>query len=263
MIIDTSIKDEKRQPAGIIALEMLIQRLINGEFAMGQAIRETCIAKEMGLSRNAVREALNQIVGWDVFEYIPYCGYRMRVFSIRDFLEWNEMREAIEPLAARRLARLRPINVIKMLEQYLDEFEKAIISNSEEKRRRADFKFHLTVVENCGNRCFSHMRNICYMVVLFFYDSTLQSELRYIVENQTSKCLPKHFSPQEFESLNMDLTVEMHRKMLEYIKNGNAEEAESCFRTHTANQVRNLENIIMYYNDLTKRRNIGEELNFK
>lgn len=246
-------KDTDGKPAGVVALELLVQRLINGEFTMGQPLRETCLARELGLSRNAIREALNQIVGWDIFEYIPYCGYRVRKFSLHDFLEWHEMREAIEPLAARRLARLRPPLVIQKLEQCLDELDAAAKVGDIDGRRRADFNFHLAVVENCGNRSFSHMRNIGFLVILFFFDTTFCSELRYVLENSTSKLLPKHFSPQEFDSLNEDLTAKMHRKMLECIKNGDAEGAESCFKTHAANQVHNMENIIMYYGNGLRR----------
>ena len=31
-----------------------------------------------------MREALSQAIGWRLVEYVPYCGYRIRVFTLGD-----------------------------------------------------------------------------------------------------------------------------------------------------------------------------------
>lgn len=240
--------DMEKQPAGIIALGLLIEKLKRGEFQAGQPIRESVLAEEFGLSRNAVREALNQIVGWDIFEYIPYCGYRLRKFTLHDFLEWYEMREAIEPIAARRLALLRPPEVIRKLEGYLEEFEAEAASENYDsgKLTGIDMNFHLTVVENCGNRRFSHMQTIGYFIVLFFCNKAGSSKLVTYVQNSTNQFLPPGFTEKDYTKLNMELTIKKHRKMLDFIIQGKAAEAERCFREHTSVQVSNLQNMIHY-----------------
>ncbi len=243
--------DMEKQPAGIIALGLLIEKLKRGEFQAGQPIRESVLAEEFGLSRNAVREALNQIVGWDIFEYIPYCGYRLRKFTLNDFLEWYEMREAIEPIAARRLALLRPPEVIRKLEGYLEEFEAEAASENYDGRKLTgiDMNFHLTVVENCGNRRFCHMQTIGYFIVLFFCNKAGSSKLVLHVQNSTNQFLPPGFTEKDYFDLNLKLTMERHRALFEHIKNGREAEAERGFREHTSVQVRNLKNIINYLNE--------------
>ncbi len=249
MMIMKNVETEK-QPAGILALQLLIEKLKRGDFKPGQPIRESVLADEFGLSRNAVREALNQIVGWDIFEYIPYCGYRLRKFTLYDFLEWREMREAIEPLAARRLAASRPPEVLKELEKYLVEFEKEAASGNRDNQKLTmlDLSFHLAVVENCGNRRFSYMQTVGYFIAQFFFDKIGETNLALQVSNSTNQHLRPGFSEQDYKDLNMKLTIDKHREMLAHIKNGREVEAERSFREHAADQVHNLKKVIEYLN---------------
>jgi|GEM_PF-5521792 DNA-binding GntR family transcriptional regulator len=245
----------EKQPAGLIALQRLIDKLKRGDFEPGQPIRESVLADEFGLSRNAVREALNQIVGWDIFEYIPYCGYRLRKFTLHDFLEWREMREAIEPIAARRLAELRPPKVIRMLEKYLKEFEAEAASGHCDNRKLniLDLNFHLAVVENSGNRRFNHMQMIGYFIALFFCNKTEASELTLRIPNSTNQFLSPGFTEKDYFELNLKLTIDKHREMFEHIRNGRGAEAEASFREHTGGQVRNLKQVISHlHKDETK-----------
>ena len=111
-------QDLSDSPAGVQALHILLDKLRNNEYPPGTPLRETVLAVEFDLSRNAVREALNRMVGWDIVEYLPFRGYRIRNLSLRDLLEWYELREAIEPIAARRLALIRSRKVVAELEKH-------------------------------------------------------------------------------------------------------------------------------------------------
>ncbi len=236
-----------KQPAGIQALQMIIQKLNHGEFVSGQSIKESVLAKEFELSRNAIREALNQIVGWGIFEYIPYCGYRVRNFTAQDMLEWVEMREAIEPIAARRLARVRPPKVLAEMELALSRQAEAVKINSIAKLRNADIDFHLAVVRHCGNRRFEQLQSVSYLSAAFLFNTANRLPSRYQVSTDTIQHLPSNYTREEFENKANELTLECHRRMWEAIRSGNAAEAENLFREHAHIQVENMENTIMYY----------------
>lgn len=94
--INSKTGDGKMTVTGQVA-QLIIDRIIAGEFAQGHPVRESKLAKELETSRNVVREALNLIVGMGILEYVPYCGYRTKCFTLQNMLEWYEIREGIEP----------------------------------------------------------------------------------------------------------------------------------------------------------------------
>ena len=240
----TSVKPGKK-PDSILAQEKLLELFQNGVFKSGDNLKETVLAPQLGVTRPAMREALNQAVGWGIVEYKPYCGYKIRNFSIYDLLECYEMREALEPVAAWRVAQMRPPKVLAMLEEYLLKLEEAILSGKHEMANLYDSKFHLSVIENCGNRSFTRMQNISNLAATFYINSPT-NQYKHLVQNNTSQFLNKEFTDQEYNELNTRLTVDMHRRMLESLKNGNSEEAAKLFREHAHIQVENLRNIIVF-----------------
>ncbi len=142
-------------PAGSVALQKVMELLVAGTFTSGEPVREVRIAEQLGINRNAVREALNQLVGMDVMEYIPYCGYRLLPYTLRDMLEWHELRLCIEPMAV-RLSDGRPYMALKPLHDELEEIlaieEQCTAKNDQQGCWRCDISFHLKLVECSGNR---------------------------------------------------------------------------------------------------------------
>ena len=142
----------------------LVAMLIRGEMAPGTPIREAALCQQLKMNRGAVREALNQLVGMDVMEYTPYCGYRLLPYTGRDVMEWLQYRQAIEPMALRLLLR-RPWNarveLMAELEELLKREAAAIEAGDQRSIGRCDFCFHLKIVEGSGNRRLggSYMRN--------------------------------------------------------------------------------------------------------
>jgi DNA-binding GntR family transcriptional regulator len=234
-----------KKPASILAQEKLLELFQNGVFKSEETLKESVLAAQFGVTRPAMREALNQAVGWGIVEYKPYCGYKIREFSVYDLLECYEMREAIEPIAAYRLAQVRPPEVLVMLEEYLGKLEKAILANEHEQIVLYDSKFHLSVIEHCGNKSFARMQNISNLAATFYINSPADKFI-HTVQNGTSQFLGESFTDQEYKELNIKLTIDMHRKMLQNLQSGNAEEAEKLFRAHAHEQVKNLRNIIVF-----------------
>ena len=240
-----------RQTSAMQVVNAIFKKISCGELKSGESLKESALAKEFNVNRAAVREALKKIEGWGIISYKPYCGYKIRVFCTQELLEWYELREALEPIAARRLAKVRPANVIQRLEKYLQASEKAVKSKDFINAKKMDMNFHLDIINSCKNKCFVHMQNIYGIAALFLLDqiSTLKS-LNEMIDT-TPEHLSWEFTAEEFAALNSQSTVEQHWEMLNAIKNGDAVFAEKLFRLHSGKLVHNMENIILYYGNLS------------
>ena len=220
-------------PAGVQALHILLDKLRNNEYPPGTPLRETVLAVEFNLSRNAVREALNRMVGWDIVEYLPFRGYRIRNLSLRDLLEWYELREAIEPIAARRLAMIRSPKVIDELEKH-NEVERAALARGDlAAADEAEQAFHSAIVENCGNRSFVRQQNRGYMAMMFLLGSRCLRE-----------CPDYRAAGSYSDKENDRQTCRVHSEIIDLIRAGKAEEAEALVKLHCKIHVQQLMDLI-------------------
>ena len=242
------IKKTDTEQAG----EIIMNMLTGGTVESGQSLKESVIARDYNLSRSSVREALNLAAGMGIVEYTPFCGYQVKTFTLRDILEWYEIREAIEPIAARRLAGIRPSAVLKELGNYIVTMEEAINASEKEKATEFDLKFHLTVINKCGNSAFSRINKLAYIPSLLFMKSSGKIFKQYYnVPNSTNELFNNDYSYEEYEELGIKLTIDMHRKMFDSIRHGDSQKAEALFRLHASRLVKNLSNILV---------TVGEEI---
>src|ERR1700738_1426886 len=70
------------------------------ELAGGTGGSELVIAKELGVSRTPVREAIGQLVAEGLLQQLPTGGVAVAQLSRRDIIDLYELREALEVYAA-------------------------------------------------------------------------------------------------------------------------------------------------------------------
>ncbi len=150
--------------------------LFSKELESGIQLKESVLAKEFNVTRPAMREALSQAIGWRLVEYIPYCGYRIRVFTLGDLRDWVETREGIEPIAARRVASRGLTNDEKkelhgLLAKCMIPMAKREDPND---LLRDDMAFHYAIVRMSGNCRFNEPG------LAGFYNSVLSHHHRYL-----------------------------------------------------------------------------------
>jgi DNA-binding GntR family transcriptional regulator len=233
-------KTTDNKPAMVTVIKRLTDELAVGEFKSGQSIKESVLAKKYGVSRNAIREALNQIVGWGLFEYVPYKGYQVKKFTVHNLLQWDELREALEPIAARRLAKYQPDKALELLRKHCKDMEEAYENMDEEAFAKADYNFHSNVIEYCGNSSFSQLQAISNLAAGFYFSESILNarniqEFRYSLEN---------FNKEENIQDGLFPTLKAHREMSEAIFSGDAMLAEETFRKHARCQVKKLEQYV-------------------
>ena len=75
-------------------------RVLSGEIPTGTRLRQEAIAREFGVSRTPVREALRQLQAIGIAEVKPNRGAVVRAPTARDLREAYEVRAELEGLAA-------------------------------------------------------------------------------------------------------------------------------------------------------------------
>lgn len=88
------------------AYRTLRDRLIMLEIRPGEAINDGRLAAELGIGRTPLREALKRLETDHLVVSYPRRGTFATVVDITELADVSELREALEPLAARRAAKL-------------------------------------------------------------------------------------------------------------------------------------------------------------
>lgn len=81
--------------------EIILERILSGDFAAGERLVETRIARELGVSQGSVREALRALEGLGYVESAPHRGTRVRQAMTREEAQaLRPVRAVLEQLAA-------------------------------------------------------------------------------------------------------------------------------------------------------------------
>jgi len=101
----TSHAPQSARERAYLALQ---QKMLSGEFPAGSSISEASLARELGISRTPLREAIGQLIAQGFLRAIPHRGTVVLEFGKRDIAEIYDVREALELYAVEK-AVARPI----------------------------------------------------------------------------------------------------------------------------------------------------------
>jgi DNA-binding GntR family transcriptional regulator len=131
--------------------DLLLNRILDGEYEPGDRLVETRIARELGISQAPVREALRDLEQLGCIVHEPYRGCSVRRFSVEDLLEAFPVRSALEELAAGWAAERITDEELKRLESCIEGMREAGKAGDAHTASRADVSFHSTIVEASRN----------------------------------------------------------------------------------------------------------------
>ncbi|HEY2715373.1 MAG TPA: GntR family transcriptional regulator [Solirubrobacterales bacterium] len=136
------------------------RRIMEGAVPVGSWLRQEALAKEFGVSRTPVREALQKLEAIGIVELVPYRGALTRGPTARQIRETYEVRAQLEGLAAELAAeRIRPDQLERLRAAaalFSESVEEAPPSNPQRAGRelpwqRANTMLHEIVQEAAGN----------------------------------------------------------------------------------------------------------------
>jgi DNA-binding GntR family transcriptional regulator len=131
--------------------ELLLERILSGEFRPGDRLVETRIAQELGTSQAPVREALRDLELLRFVESEPFRGSRVRGISPEELAEIYPVRAALEEVAAREAAT-RLDGDVSALEAELAAMREAADEHDLRRQVEHDVQFHRLIVEASANR---------------------------------------------------------------------------------------------------------------
>ena len=186
--------------------EILLKRILDGEYSPGDRLVEMHIAQEFEISQAPVREALRELEALGFVESEPYRGTRVRAVTKSELTEIYPVRAALEEVAA-RAAAVHLAGNVESLEAELEAMLAAAEKGDLYEEVQHDVEFHRLIVEASGNRVLQDMWR------------SLRIEARTLIS-----VLKAHIGGYEL--------AEMHRPVLEALAEGDAEKAGLLLRNH-------------------------------
>ncbi len=128
--------------------------IISGQLPQGAKIVESDLAKQYGISRGPLREAIHRLERMRLIVRIPHAGSRVVTLGVKMMEDIYRAREALEGMAARLAARLMPELEIAALGDLLDRHEAAIaeVDGKTYFQREGDIDFHYRIAIASGNQ---------------------------------------------------------------------------------------------------------------
>jgi DNA-binding GntR family transcriptional regulator len=130
--------------------EVLLKRILEGEYQPGERIIETRVAAEFGVSQSPVREALRELETLRLVVSEPHRGVSVRATTEKELLEIYPVRAALEETAGREAAKRLQREVGPIAAQ-LDAMRKDADAGSLEQLIIHDVQFHRLIVQAAGN----------------------------------------------------------------------------------------------------------------
>lgn len=162
VIINDSAENEQRwtvestdgQTLADRVFEDIQEAIVTGNIAPGTKITEPGLAKQYGISRGPLREAMRRLEGRHLVTRIPHVGARVVSLTIEELLELYDVREAMEGMACRLAARQMPQAEIDSLKALLQKHEEQaeLQENIAYYQKEGDLDFHYRLVQGSGNK---------------------------------------------------------------------------------------------------------------
>src|ERR1700754_1023243 len=108
-----------------LVTDAIRQRILSGELAPGEALRQEALADELGVSRVPIREAITRLTGEGLLTVVPHKGAYVCELSIDEVEESFDIRLRLEPwLFSEAIARITDAEIGKA-EKLVKEMDKA------------------------------------------------------------------------------------------------------------------------------------------
>ena len=159
-------------------LNELRQRIIRGEVAPGQAIRQEVLASELGVSRLPVREALVVLQSERLVDYTQHKGYVVAVLDEQDLVQTYQLRDILESVAIEQaVPQLTDATIDAMRSLTAMAAAESLTKVERIERNRA---FHFLLFSASGNMrlvsLLSQLWDTCDRYRALYYPSTPASE---------------------------------------------------------------------------------------
>ncbi|MGD9737302.1 MAG: GntR family transcriptional regulator [Solirubrobacterales bacterium] len=197
------------EKTSVSAARILREAIFSGELRPGQTLGEENLARQLGISRTPVREALVLLRGEGLVETPPNRPAAVRSFSAHDLREMHSLRAVLEGYAARTAVPNLTDNQVGELERSVERYAGMMDNDAMLRELVAEnFTFHNTIIDAADSeRLESMIRQTTAMPLIY------RSYMTYSRENR-------------------DSALQDHRKILAALRDRDSERAESLMKAH-------------------------------
>ena len=146
-------------------LNKLMDWIMDGKLKMGEKLNTEELARQLGVSRMPIREALKSLEKMGLAESIPYVGVKLVSLEQEDVLQIYLMRQLLEPLAAGEACKKITEEQIHELEEIHKEYVPIVEADEIDAKKLylQNRKFHFAIYS------ISEMDRVCaisrYMII--------------------------------------------------------------------------------------------------
>ena len=136
------------------AYEWIRDAIESGELEMGTPLPENLLAREIGVSRTPIREALRSLEQDGYVKIIPQKGAFVSEISLEDLKEIYDIRKLLEPFAALSAVNRIPGEELDEMEKGWKALKKSALAGEIDLTRvsEMDLLLHLTITKYATNK---------------------------------------------------------------------------------------------------------------
>ena len=190
--------------------DIVRERILKGEYQIGEKIKESSIAQELNVSRTPIREAFKMLEEEGLLDYLPNRGCYAKGFTKRDVSDIYTVREALEEIAMTWACERITDEEIDKLEEQCELMDFYTKKRDVQKILAMNSSFHDIIYNSTGSR---------------FLAQVLRSYKGYL--DKTRKSV---FYREEF----LDSIQEEHKAIFEAVKSRDKEQAVIAIKKHLA-----------------------------
>lgn len=217
------------------AVDHIRERILCGDLRPGFVLSESALAKDLGVSRTPVGEALRELAAVGLVEQVPRYGTIVRRVGRGEIVELYELREGLEPHAvALAVRRIAPEDIERLqklcdrLEAFDAEMKKVSRERLEGQQLRdflaTDMAFHALLIHAAGNSRIARLVRDSHVMTQLFGTQRLVHDRGIISE-----------------------VCRFHARILAAVRRGDAEAARAVAAEHIrASLAHTLENLDRY-----------------
>jgi DNA-binding GntR family transcriptional regulator len=210
------IVDSKSPSLEEMVYAKLEEEILSGELPMGESLGEIALAKRLGVSRTPVRGALHKLSEEGLVEILPNRGATVIGINIEDLVDIYRIRERLEGLASSLAAKRITADELEKMTEAVELAGFYHEKNDIEHIKELDTVFHSIIFKASGSR---------------FLSMTL-TELHRKIKSYRKRSLSVPGRVQK--------SADEHREILEAIKAGDSDKADSLTSLHVRRAFENM-----------------------
>ncbi len=156
--------------------DVLLTRILMGDYPPGSSLRETEIGKELGVSRTPVREALLRLSGEGLVEIIPRGGVFVVEAPIKMIRAVTEVRLVLEEFLAHLVVQRRTDHWLEEYEQWLCGLEPVWLGLTQREQLQQDLQFHERLDQAADNETLSKHLQLLRCQATLFWAQTVEEQ---------------------------------------------------------------------------------------